>query len=86
MNEEMLSEQVAQLQTDIALLKKQVDGVFKSYRYVPYEQIKHLGLQQLIDTRYIPLEAHNDIVQRLNVALEEAYERLEDIHSRAQDV
>lgn len=77
MNEEMLKAEIAQLQTDLALTNKQIDGVFKNYRCIPYEQAKRIGLQQLIGTRYITLEAHNEIVQRLVYALENAYEIIE---------
>jgi len=86
MNEEMLKAEIAQLQSDLAIANKQIDGVFKSYRCIPYESAKHIGLQQLIDTRYITLEAHNEIVQRLVFALEKAYEEIESYHQNTKDI
>lgn len=86
MNEEMLKAEIAQLQSDLAIANKQIDGVFKSYRCIPYEQAKRIGLQQLIDTRYITLEAHNEIIQRLVFALETAHETIEEYRSRAEDL
>jgi len=78
MNEEMLRDEIAQLQSDLAIANKQIDGVYKNYRCIPYEQAKRISLQQFIDTRYITVEAHNEIVQRLASALEDAYETIEN--------
>lgn len=55
--------------------QEEIDKVYAAYKCCPVEQIKHIPFAQFIATRFITVDEHNDIVQRLSHALEDIQNR-----------